>query len=255
MKITAKEVILVDIENVPSLKKRTGISDRSSRISFYANFLRGELGIDTVIFCGDSTSCWRSEVFPKYKNKNKTNAYNSNYAHYETLLECECALFAVKNGWEADDIIGYAARSGRFDRIVIVSDDSDFKQLHFFKCVERYSPKEGTLEKRNNVFGIRSLVEKLVMGDSRDNITRSGQSRCRVKLRPGQKAFKKIAQRVKDTLVQKLQDNPSLTLRELRIRDVILNECGKTFEMNHRRYMRNYKLICQIEDTHSHITT
>ena len=136
-----------------------------------------------VIAC-DGRNYWRKEYFANYKGLRKKAREESDLDWgliFDTLSEIREDLkehFKYKvihvDRCEADDVIAVLTEStqefGKFEPIMIVSSDKDFKQLHAYDNVKQFSPmlkKQITVNKKE----LKAwLVEHIVKGDSGDGI-------------------------------------------------------------------------------------
>lgn len=133
----------------------------------------------TVVIAIDDDSYWRKSIFPHYKFHRKKIRDDSpfdwesihaalavlrvemlNHLPYKVLQVPEC---------EADDIIGtLTLRHAPHEKIMIVSSDGDFRQLHTHSNVNQYAPAQKKLivEKAPTC----ALKEKIIRGDKGDGI-------------------------------------------------------------------------------------
>lgn len=135
-----------------------------------------------IILCSDSKTYWRTKAFPYYKAHRKS-ARDKSQLDWKVIFNCINKFkedlqeyfpykFIEVTEAEADDIIGvltkYFIQKDSNDSIVIVSSDSDFKQLHRFPQVKQYNPLLETFIKIDDpkLF----LKEKIIRGDSGDGI-------------------------------------------------------------------------------------
>lgn len=136
-----------------------------------------------VIAC-DGRNYWRKEVFANYKGLRKKAREESDLDWsliFNTLSEIREDLkeyFFYKvihvDRAEADDVIAILTEStqefGKFEPVMIVSSDKDFKQLHAYENVKQFSPmlkKQITVNKKELQAW---LIEHIVKGDSGDGI-------------------------------------------------------------------------------------
>jgi hypothetical protein len=132
-----------------------------------------------VVIAYDSKTYWRTEQFPHYKAKRKSNRAKSqfNWAGIFTCLDTLCEEFKVNlmykvlqvDGAEADDIIGYLSHVyGPSEKIMIISGDKDFIQLQVHPNVEQYSPliKKQIVDKFPKV----TLKQQIIRGDTDDGV-------------------------------------------------------------------------------------
>ena len=130
-----------------------------------------------LIVAYDSKS-WRKEVFPYYK-ANRKKAQDKSPVDWIKLFEYfgrikpelkEALPYKVieVDGCEADDIIGVLARYAReTEKVMIVSGDKDFIQLHN-KNVQQYDPVQKKAVKNGDPD--KFLFEHIVRGDTGDGI-------------------------------------------------------------------------------------
>tara|TARA_R110001632_G_scaffold18186_1_gene56656 strand:- start:982 stop:1845 length:864 start_codon:yes stop_codon:yes gene_type:complete len=144
---------------------------RSYRQKFVDEF--GEL-----VICCDSKRYWRKDVFPFYKAGRKKDRQSSGVdwnTMFTTLNKVRQELMDVFpyktiliDGAEADDIIGCIARNVTNEKILILSSDKDFIQLHINPNVKQYSPvlKKFVRHEHPEIY----LKEHIVKGDRGDGI-------------------------------------------------------------------------------------
>tara|TARA_R110000787_G_scaffold24096_2_gene68661 strand:- start:408 stop:1271 length:864 start_codon:yes stop_codon:yes gene_type:complete len=144
---------------------------RSYRQKFVEDF--GEL-----VICCDSKRYWRKDVFPFYKASRKKDRQSSGVdwnTMFTTLNKVRQELMDVFpyktiliDGAEADDIIGCIARNVTNEKILILSSDKDFIQLHTNPNVKQYSPvlKKFVRHEHPEIY----LKEHIVKGDRGDGI-------------------------------------------------------------------------------------
>jgi 5'-3' exonuclease len=142
----------------------------------------GEEYGELVIAC-DNTNCWRKNIFPYYKANRKKNIENSDL-DWKTLFECLGQIRSELKEFfpyrvidvetaEADDIIGVLVSEfgqGEYDgeKILILSGDKDFIQLHVYPMVKQYDPvRKKWIENDNPV---NYLKEHILRGDSGDGV-------------------------------------------------------------------------------------
>lgn len=154
-----------------------------SSIKSYKKKYGNEYG-QVVIAC-DGQNYWRRDFFAPYKGLRKKARDESDLDWgiiFETLNELREDLkehFKYKvihvNRCEADDVIAVLTEStqefGKYEPVMIVSSDKDFKQLHAYENVKQFSPM---LKKLITVTSKKELhawlVEHIVKGDSGDGI-------------------------------------------------------------------------------------
>lgn len=137
-----------------------------------------------LVLCYDSKRYWRKDFFPFYKQNRKKDREKSGL-DWNTIFNCLNKirdeikeLFPYKvvevEGAEADDIISVICNQNSKqespDKILILSGDKDFIQLHKYSFVEQYNP---VLKKYINVSKKEVVLfvnEHVVKGDRSDGI-------------------------------------------------------------------------------------
>lgn len=149
---------------------------RSYRTKFKDEF--GEL----VIAC-DNTNYWRKRIFPYYKANRKKNIENSEL-DWKNIFECLNKIrselkeyFPYKvidvESAEADDVIAtlvskFGSELNTGEKILILSGDKDFIQLHTYSNVSQYDPTRKKWIKHDDPE--RFLHEHILKGDAGDGI-------------------------------------------------------------------------------------
>jgi len=134
-----------------------------------------------IVLACDHTS-WRKGIFPQYKFKRKSAREEStmdwaeafrilNMVRDELRENFPYHVIHVENS-EADDIIGTLVRDtqefGKDEKVMIVSADKDFIQLHKYKNVKQFSPMTKKFVTHENP--IEYLHEHIMKGDSGDGV-------------------------------------------------------------------------------------
>ncbi|AEC53029.1 RNaseH ribonuclease [Synechococcus phage S-CRM01] len=144
------------------------------------NKYRREYG--EMVLCYDDKEYWRKEVFPLYKKNRKQEREESNidWDHVFSVLNKirdEIRInFPYKviqaQGAEADDIIATLCMHNSHreipDRVLILSADKDFIQLHKYDFVKQYDPIRNRWIKEE--YPIFYLQEHIIRGDRSDGI-------------------------------------------------------------------------------------
>ena len=138
---------------------------------------------DIVIAC-DGRKYWRKDFFPNYKGQRKKAREESDLDWkliFDTLGEIRDDIrsyFPYKvihlERCEADDVIAVLTKDtqefGKYEPVMIISSDKDFKQLQRYDNVKQYSPflkKQVTISTKE----LKSwMVEHIVKGDSGDGV-------------------------------------------------------------------------------------
>jgi len=133
---------------------------------------------EMVIAC-DNTNYWRKQVFPYYKANRKKNQETSEL-DWKQIFECLNKIRAELKEFfpykvidiesaEADDIIATLINHSMFyDKILILSGDKDFIQLHTNDNVEQYDPVRKKWIKHDDPK--RYLQEHILKGDAGDGV-------------------------------------------------------------------------------------
>lgn len=145
-------------------------------LRYYRNKFHEDYG--ELVICCDSKRYWRKEVFPYYKagRKKDRQASGVDWSTMFTVLDKVrqelIDVFPYRTiiieGAEADDIIGTIVGYEREEKILILSSDKDFVQLHVHDNVEQYSPvlKKFVRHENPKLY----LREHIIKGDRSDGI-------------------------------------------------------------------------------------
>lgn len=137
----------------------------------------------TQILCADSANPWRREYFPNYKYQRKQVRLETKESSDKwddlfdiiTVVKQEIAenfpymVLSVDNS-EADDIIAILCREAHNnkEKVMIVSGDKDFIQLHKYPEVKQFSPIQKKFIKDEDP--IKFLHEQIIRGDRSDGV-------------------------------------------------------------------------------------
>lgn len=124
---------------------------------------------------------WRKEIYPFYKQNRKKERETSEVNYDEVFYHIDnfCKIlndftnFKVIGipGVEADDIIGLLTRKyGSFEKILILSPDKDFKQLHNLGDIKQYSSITKSFIEPGDLNEWKQ--EHICLGDTIDNVPR-----------------------------------------------------------------------------------
>ena len=135
------------------------------------------------ILCADSANPWRREYFPNYKYQRKQVRLETQESSDKwddlfdiiTVVRQEIAenfpymVLSVDNA-EADDIIAILCREAHNnkEKVMIVSGDKDFIQLHKYDEVKQFSPIQKKFIKDDDP--VKYLHEQIIKGDRSDGI-------------------------------------------------------------------------------------
>lgn len=136
---------------------------------------------DRVILAIDSKNYWRKDIYPEYKSHRKEGRDNSkiNFEEFfpiankftESLKNLFSAFYFISTDrCEADDIMATLSYnfSKRGEQTVVVSIDSDLKQLLSDKNISIYNPRSREMVICENPE--EELMIKCISGDSGDDI-------------------------------------------------------------------------------------
>lgn len=141
---------------------------------------RAEYG-EMILAC-DGGNTWRKQMYPQYKANRKKNRDQSSvdWPEFFRILSAvrdeirENLPFKVIHlqGIEADDVIATLTETtqefGNSDKVMIVSSDTDFVQLHQYSNVRQFSPmKKNFISEKDPQ---RYLKEHILRGDSGDGV-------------------------------------------------------------------------------------
>tara|TARA_B100000902_G_scaffold39143_1_gene46568 strand:+ start:516 stop:1364 length:849 start_codon:yes stop_codon:yes gene_type:complete len=132
-----------------------------------------------LVICCDSPHSWRKDHFPQYKAGRKTGRdasplnWTQIFGCFDTIKTELKTIFPYKfvqvDGAEADDIIGLLSRTeSRNEKVMIISSDKDFIQLHQYDNVYQWSPVTKKLV--NGIEPHGYLFEHILRGDKGDGI-------------------------------------------------------------------------------------
>jgi len=132
-----------------------------------------------MVICIDSRHYWRRDVFPHYKAGRKDTRAKSAFdwpVIYEWFDKIKAELkenFPYKMievfGAEADDVIGTLAKHKHAEeKILILSSDKDFIQLHKYRGIQQYSPMQQKFVRHPDP--IAYAKEHIIRGDRGDGI-------------------------------------------------------------------------------------
>ena len=146
-------------------------SVRAYRTMFTEDF--GEL-----VLTYDSRAYWRKQLFPQYK-ANRKKGRESDDKDWDSIFTVlnkikeeirEFLPYKVVEtyGAEADDVIAIVCKHYQSEKIMIVSGDKDFIQLHKYENVRQYSPI--TKKHVNGVNPVVYIKEHILKGDKSDGV-------------------------------------------------------------------------------------
>lgn len=148
-------------------------SIRNYNVQFKAKY--GEM----IIACDDGRS-WRKNVFPYYKANRQTDREKSELDWNAVFKALNMIRSELKEYFpyrviqvptaEADDIIGHLCREygNTSEKILIISGDKDFRQLHHYMNVTQYDAVRKRWITENNP--VRYLKEHIIRGDRGDGV-------------------------------------------------------------------------------------
>ena len=146
---------------------------RHNRVKF-----KEEFGNDIVICC-DSGNVWRKDIFPYYKARRKVDR-EASPLNWNSFFEAMANIREeIKNNFpykvirveraEADDIIAVLVKElHNSEKILILSGDKDYQQLHRYRNVAQYSPVLKKYVKCNDPE--KYLKEHILKGDVGDGV-------------------------------------------------------------------------------------
>ena len=132
-----------------------------------------------ITLCTDASHPWRRDYFPQYKanRKKSREADNKDWGLiFDTLHKVKMEIkenfpyrYMYVEKCEADDIIAVLTKHAPFgEKVMIVSGDKDFQQLHKYKYVTQWSPNLNKLitVEDPDLF----LREHILTGDKSDGV-------------------------------------------------------------------------------------
>jgi hypothetical protein len=132
-----------------------------------------------LILCIDSRHYWRRDVFPNYKHARKKAREDSKFDWPIIFKWFDKIKAELKEHFpykmidvmaaEADDVIGVLSKFKHMEeKILILSSDKDFIQLHKYKNVKQYSPMQRKWVRHQDPRGYAK--EHIIRGDRGDGI-------------------------------------------------------------------------------------
>lgn len=137
-----------------------------------------------MIICSDCKYSWRKEYFPYYKANRKTARdeseldWNVVFEAFDTIKKELDEIFPYTliqvDKAEGDDVIGTIVHkygsvlNDNSERILILSGDKDFVQLHVYANVDQFDPVKKKFIKHNDPSDF--LKTHIIKGDSGDGI-------------------------------------------------------------------------------------
>ena len=184
-------MILVDLNQVliSNLMAQTrgqlnGLPDKDMLRHMVLNSIRGynlkfkeEYG--TQVLCADGANPWRRDIFLNYKFKRKQNRDESSIdwsALFQMIGEIRDEIaqnfsYVVLHidKVEADDIIAVLVKEYHSkEKIMIISGDKDFIQLHRYPNVKQYAPIQKKFVEDEDP--VKYLHEQIIKGDRSDGV-------------------------------------------------------------------------------------
>ena len=129
-----------------------------------------------IVLCTDASHTWRKDFMPLYK-ANRKKGRDASDLDWKMLLKVQIDQDEIRDNFpyrymyvekcEADDIIAILVKHAR-EKVMIVSGDKDFQQLHKYDYVKQWSPNLNKLITCDNpdLF----LKEHILTGDKSDGI-------------------------------------------------------------------------------------
>jgi len=182
-------MLLIDLNQVlisgiiPQMSAKNARYDENDIRCMILNMIRMHVknfkSYGEVVICCDNKTYWRKEEFPYYKASRKKTREKSDLDWvlvFEMMSKFRQELkdnFPYKvievDMAEADDIIGtLVPRHAPNEKILILSGDGDFLQLHKYDNVKQYSPMQKRYLTSDNP--ALELKEKIIRGDRGDGI-------------------------------------------------------------------------------------
>ena len=150
-------------------------------IRSYKHKFGNEYG-ELIIAC-DNTNYWRKQIFPYYK-ANRKKAISESELNWKSIFDCMSKIRAELKEFfpykvidvesaEADDVIAtlvgeYGSPLNTGEKILILSGDKDFIQLHVHGNVKQYDPVRKKWIDHNDP--TMFLNEHILKGDSGDGV-------------------------------------------------------------------------------------
>jgi len=144
-----------------------------------------EFKASRIFIAADGGHSWRKYIYPKYKANRKDLRekiedvdWNYVFKSYNFLLKNLDKYTIAKviqiDNIEADDVISYLSRYLSYvyqEDVIIVSQDSDIRQLARTPRVKVYSTRRKKFIDKDNIMNI--IKNKMIKGDTSDNIPKA----------------------------------------------------------------------------------
>lgn len=131
-----------------------------------------------MVICCDNKNYWRKKQFPYYKVKRREQQDKSELDWNAIYIFMAKIKQEIKENFpypvvevesaEADDIIATLVKNTKDEKVLILSRDKDFIQLHRHPGVEQFDPIGDVWIKHNNP--VLYLKEHIIRGDTGDSI-------------------------------------------------------------------------------------
>lgn len=246
IKTDETKLIIMDLNNVAfSLEKRGKLSDEA--FNLFADELRLKFGTHNLMVVKDSSreTYWRRQIYPEYKGTRQYAELPQSFIDGMKQIVKNCNVKIV-DGLEADDIIADEVRSGKYQNVYVISSDSDFDQLGFFKCFVRVDTKNYTTQKVTQRQAVLSMITKILKGDAKDNVLKCHNEKM-IKTNLLNMVSDRVFTRLLNYCKTGLCSDPNI----LPLNKIIWEELDKTFKMDKEKYELNYRLICLIQNCRS----
>lgn len=147
----------------------------------FAKLYKKDYGDFIICLDDHSKPYWRKSIYFDYKSQRKVSRdasdvnFNEVYKHIDILIDVLKKFTPFKSigvpGVEADDIIGLLTRRyAKFEKVLILSPDKDFKQLHSLGQIRQYSSLTNDWVVPDDVESWK--LEHILCGDATDNVPR-----------------------------------------------------------------------------------
>ena len=235
------KLFAIDLNNIGYILGNSNQLHRKGLLKFTDGLRRG-LRTRKFVILDDSKPYFRKIFYPDYKANRKPRKVDYKKAMKALRQECEDIICAVPR-MEVDDLMGVLARDERLEKLIAVSNDSDFKQFYAFRKFSQFLPQKRSSLKFDRRKCFEKFVTTILKGDEgKDNIKKSHNHR---QIRT--KKLGPVLDRVFKDVLQASQEAQIRTITDLPLQDIIWQNLSEAWDMDEGKFGINFDLNCLIQ--------
>lgn len=235
--------IMVDFNNVIfSLHKNGKLN--SDAFNLFIDDLKYRFGTTNVVVVKDAKkeTYWRKKIYPEYKDNRKKREVDVKFVKGLKDVLDHCDIY-VEEGMEADDIISREVRSMKYEDLYVLSSDSDFDQLSFYKNFKRLDMK-GNVSSKSKKEALATLITKVLKGDAKDNVKKCHNQH---QIRTADLAL--MVAEVFDSVVDYFKHNKDDSLENVPLKEFVRNAIlNRGVDLDDEKFDLNFKIINLIQN-------